>query len=272
MEKFARDPGGAWESSYRTSVAEPIGKLTEVAARCGVEVIEHAALSDLGASAADSAIVVVIGHWKGADVKVSDLLTPDAQAFVNCLVDSSDRRERWLREALESRTPFAVLDHVVEHGWPPAIESNPSSRVTLVASEFTRRARRRDEIDAMFSRLLRPGNRLELWDGLHSWQAVESSIGSGFSGVVDLTTCTSTYLADHIDAARKSAFRIVQFPNEIDPTLAALGIRVCLQRMRETGRRYLDVRIEVLDELARELASEANRSIGWRKFIPWRNS
>jgi hypothetical protein len=132
-----------------------------------------------------------------------------------------------LREALDADIDEPRLDDAVDE-----VAEHP----------VTRSARRRDALDALFQGLLRPGNRLELYDGLHSKEAVEAAIAPTFEGVIDLTTCTSTVLADHVSAKRRFRLRTIQFPTVQDVLWGANCVKAALQIQHTTGVTYQEAR------------------------------
>jgi hypothetical protein len=122
---------------------------------------------------------------------------------------------------------------------------------------ITRMTRRRAVIDSLFQGLLHPGNRLELFDGLHPQEAVEAAITPDFAGTLDLTTCTSMPLADHISAARRFVPRVVHFDEPQQPEWAAGCLKLTMELIG-IGRDYLKARaeaVEIMRMAVRELAS-----------------
>ena len=123
-----------------------------------------------------------------------------------------------------------------------SLPDTPIDAGIVLEHEITRSARRRDEIDAMFVGLLRPGNLLELFDGLHGKEVVESAIAPGVTGILDLTTCTSTVLADYIAARRHHEIRTVQFPTVQEFLWCAKCVEASLQLVVVNAMPYQEAR------------------------------
>jgi hypothetical protein len=115
-------------------------------------------------------------------------------------------------------------------------------------------------MDGLFSGLLQPGNRLELFDGLHDCHSVARAIDQTYQGTLDLTTCTSTILADRIGQHHRWRFRIVQFSENQEPIYAASVLEATLALM-EQGLDYLDARELAIQWVREEASTHVNRGI-----------
>ena len=124
-----------------------------------------------------------------------------------------------------------------------------TSTTIVLEGAITRAASRRDEIDELFQGLLRPGNRLELWDGLHDKWEVESAIAPEFDGVLDLSACNSSVLANFLNARRGYRFRTVQFPDVVDFLWAATCVKGTLQLVAAGAFGYQEARLAVTNVL-----------------------
>jgi hypothetical protein len=134
-----------------------------------------------------------------------------------------------------------VLTDALSH--PPGEDARGRDGVDIVLeSEVTRKARRRDELDELFHGLLRPGNRLELFDGLHAKEVVDDALDQRFDGMLDLTTCNSTVLADFLARRRRQRLRTVQFPAEQEPWWAAQCIDLALRLFVRESLDYQEAR------------------------------
>ena len=268
LSRFAREPDHWWDTVYRTGIAEPMNGLLNSALQLGACVRTQASLADLSAATKEFEVVILVSHWKGPDVTSRDVRTDNSESFRHRLGEAPHAKIRWLRERLAmGRHPRAALQDYVD-----TTLGNPigPDDVELVEETLTRRSRQRDELDTLFDGLLEPGNRLELWDGLFTKERIEQSIAIDFCGVLDLTTCTSLVLADFIDRRRRSAFRVVQFPQEQDPFLAPFGIACSLRLMVEHNVLYEDARTMALAALHNDLSKLTREQAGWRKLFRWR--
>lgn len=224
-----------WEEDYEPLVAQPFRHLIERAKDLGIEVSTKATLRDLADASATKEVIVIFSHWKGPEILLGDLLDnlnrntlrfqvvqrrePIAQriqAELDKLENTSKQtigarllQRWWARSSVSPRSIREILFAVIEEALPESDDGIDE----VIESKSVSQAKSRDELDSILTGFIRPGNRLELFDGLHSREEVELIIAKAFNGVLDLTMCTSTYLADYISARRKRSIRTVQFPN-----------------------------------------------------------
>jgi len=248
-----------FDSGYRRMVGTPLAQLVEEARATGIEVVEGATLAALTNAAQQASTIVIVSHWKAHEFVSADFLAGfDAEAKAR-LAQVDDAVATWLlrkigpvpwyrswrerpltlRRAL-NQLPLAELPD------PPAAGAD-----RFIELPANRAARLRDWADNLFEGLVRPGNRLELFDGLHAREAVSAAL-DGFSGTVDLTLCTSAWLGDYITRKSRYAIRTVQFPTEQEfhdagARLIAVFDLVC------QGADYLDARSAVAAMFEKEV-------------------
>jgi len=224
-----------WEEDYEPLVARPFRQLIERAENLGVEVPTKSTLGDLGYASTRKGVIVIFSHWKGPEILPGDLqdnldretlqkqIAQSQEPIARRIETELDKLDRvskrgvgprwirrwWERDARPSRNIREILFATVEESLPEAIDGIDE----VIESKSVSQARGRDALDVLLTSFIRPGNRLELFDGMHSKQEVELIIAKEFSGVLDLTMCTSTYLGDYLSARRKQSLRTVQFPN-----------------------------------------------------------
>jgi len=223
-----------WEEEYQPLVVRPFCQLIERAQNLGIEVSTKATLGDLENASGSKEVIVIFSHWKGPEILLGDLhdkldrnalslqvaqrREPIAQRIRTELdkLDGATKQSivtrfvrRWLGRGSGSLHNIReILFTVIEESLPEGADAIDE----VIESRSVSQARSRDALDSLLTGFVRPGNRLELFDGMHSKEEIESSIAKGFSGVLDLTMCTSTYLADYLSAKRKQSIRTVQFP------------------------------------------------------------
>jgi len=260
-----------WISRYETNVAQPLLTLASTAATLGCDVRERATLADLSVAARDNNVVIVMSHWKGPEFSNDDFLADFKDALearlvavdhplATAIVKSMQRQRGWLPFIGHKPLPARAA---VRQGLDAAIEDEQTTGDRHYELDATRRARRRALLDAWLHELIHPGNRLELFDGLHAASDISSTISSGFTGVLDLTICTSTWLGDHLSHAAAQGFRTVQFVEPQDFLDASLRIRQTLAVFHEGQHSYLAARhaankayVKVVDEMAASVARE----------------
>lgn len=224
-----------WKEDYEPLVAQPFRHLIELAKNLGIQVSTKAGLSDLANASARKEVIVIFSHWKGPEILPGDVLENLNQNTLRFQVlqrpeliaqrikTELDKLERvskqtnrarlvqrwWGSSSAPPRSVREILFAVIEESVPETIDGIDE----VVESKSVSEAKSRDALDSILSDFIRPGNRLELFDGMHGKEEVESVISDEFEGVLDLTMCTSTYLADYISAQRKHRIRTVQFPS-----------------------------------------------------------
>jgi hypothetical protein len=268
-----------WSDEYLPFVAAPLQELTNLAKNLDVEVRTRAQLLDLKECSVKKAVLILFAHWKGPEVLAEDFVEPiDASELLKRARKSDAILARWIAETLCSETglvqqksPIAKILRMIKgrgkrsvrHVLTDALSAPLSEEIPdhgvqkLLERPITRMTRRREMINELFYGLIRPGNRLELFDGLHSKEDVECSIDESFDGILDLTVCTSTVLADYISAKRRQRLRTVQFPTVQDLLWGATCISETL-KLVASGYAYLEARLtasQVVGSAIREIAS-----------------
>lgn len=272
-----------WESEYRRWVAEPLSLAARCGADIGATVDIQATLASLDRCSASHRVVIIFSHWKGPDILNDDLLPGSTERIVERAADWDSALGRWLRQRLReegiidtpgprrarwslwgfAKRPRQTLRDILQAALDADVDDHDTDRGNvdqIIEHRQTRRTRRRDALDERFAGFLRPGNRLELFDGLHAKDAVEAVIAPAFDGVLDLTTCTSTILADYISGRRGARLRTVQFPAEQEPWWAALCVKATLQLLAVSDLTYLEARTRARHELEKAVTSVARKS------------
>lgn len=233
-------PDAEWLLRLEERVGRPLSELAEAAADVGVEVRRRATIEDLKEAAQHGEIVIVLSHWKGADLSNNDFRPGFDEALPGRLAPVDHPLAHWMIDELAPRTRFGFWTR-------PAAPVRDVARRALAASlpsiaspdrheerPDTTAARRRDLLDAWLDPFLVPGNRMELFDAMHSREAVAAAV-AGFAGLIDFTLCRSTYLGDHVAAASGQRIRSVQFLDLQEPVDAALRLKIILAHLARTG-------------------------------------
>lgn len=279
-----------WQGDYLHAVAAPLNRLIDRARELGATVRRQATLADLAGATAEARtetdIVVLMSHWKGPEFNHDDFPVPAHDAdFVERARRDDSPVGRWLdrqftansigaavpppRSSALARLWAAVtgapkrmtLKEILRRSLDADIADAPASAAHANAyceADITRLTRRRGHLDGLFDGLIRPGNRLELFDGLHAMDAIEPAIAPDFTGILDLTTCTSSSLADHISRQRQYRLRTVQFE---DPQLLDWGadcISLALSLVAD-GQPYLQARMQAGKAMKHLVLDEARK-------------
>ena len=259
-----------WEQEYKPDVADPINELQQSAASIGAEIKPRATLSDLCEYSRTHDVVIIFAHWKGAEVEAEDVLQrTEISQFVDRLAHERPEIARWLLprfDVLAKRSrgdlrvgflkrlldtskaskQFASVQELLSAAvsLPRLPDETDSDTTFILETEVTRQAHRRETLDKLLQGLLRPGNRLELYDGLHSKEAVQEAIPSSFAGTLDLTTCTSTFLGDYLGAMANHRVRVIQYPTVQQFAWCAECVQLALALYVREGMSYQHARLE----------------------------
>lgn len=278
-----------WVSEYSPLVAEPLLELMQVAKERNIDVKGEATLDMLREVTRTHRIVILFAHWKAYELLAEDLIQPvNSRAFFERANQDPTTKECWLCHQLQrfvaqeeigdtrstrrwwqlksSRTDRLSLFEILSEAIPLYSNDIPNDADgvdRVLESELTRLSRGRDHLDKVFYGLLRPGNRLELFDGLHSKEDVETAVWSGFSGILDLTTCTSTILADYIANRRRQQVRTVQFRTVQEFLWAAKCVSIALTLFVDHGVPYQKARLVAGDTVSHTIGAMASANPSW---------
>lgn len=250
LMKFESDPVTYWREVYEPEVVRPLQKLCAFGLEHGAEVLPGAVLSDLAEMCRRRSIVLVFAHWKGPEVGAGDLLSNRRNEFLQRLAGHDSPLASWLAHAWqepkgwfhqmthrESSVADALNDSMEQPLPPPATGAD-----FLWEGVITRRTRIREEMDTLFEGLISPGNRLELFDGMHRKDEVARAIPLDFMGYLDLVTCTSMVLAGHIQGWHRKRFRVAEAPHEVLLQIAAVVVGRALEHVVDRGLTYGEAR------------------------------
>lgn len=221
------------------SLAELCHELLALASGLGVGTVAAAQLPDIGRLFRDKEVVTIVAHWRGAALVPNDF-TGEPTALIETIRSGKDPLCRDLARRLppariavvlalsetRRRAGLAeVLNEAVirsDQPLPGAVEK--IGNVPLVIDELSLRSRQRARLDAAFPTLLRPGNRVELRDGMYGPADIAASVPEGWSGIVDFAICQSAYLAHEVKSGRPER-RVITNLHEVVP-----GVRLRIQK------------------------------------------
>jgi len=239
-----RNPDVAWRLDY-AHVAQAAQQLIRTARELGARIYERATINDLTNATRNYEYVVIFAHWRGAIFHCSDVFCDldelkdrlashpllkfvlDNNSSMNELIDA-------LNAEIESGRLLSTLPEVINE----ACQQSKSIGQTLC----------RDLLDEALIGLVRPGNRLELSDGLHNLDAVEASIWVDFSGELDFEVCNSQVIATFIDIRRGCQISHLHWSQYLLPGPQYLKVEIALKIMSSTGCGYLESRLFVEEQ------------------------
>lgn len=271
LRRFSMDPQTSWMSTYQPQVAGPVSELVAHARSLGIAVQTEATLTSVLEATTNREIVILFTHWKGYETVREDFISCDPPLFLQRIASCDEPWARWLADRMRNESVPEAVNSYIRSEKLDLDDPHPAG-FTVLADPITLRTERRDRIDALFHELLTPGNLLELADALCSRQAVDEHVASTFKGTLDIAACNSSILADYLERSRRSTFRIVQFPEVLDPELSCLALRLAFDLMAEHSYPYLTARIRALEfmrEQLRLLVDEARKQSyrWWRRVL-----
>lgn len=252
LKKYSLEPERAWATTYLPQVAEPLQRLISRARKLGAKVGSHVTLQALRDATASCRVVILVSHWKGCKLTIDDLLSEDKAEYLTCLKGTTGSASRYLEQHLLRDSIVGAISRFIDSDDPILNDPDPNG-FTVVSDALTVCTERRDTVDALMSGLVKPGNLLELSDGLYTRHVLSEQIDQRFTGVLDVAACNSSVLADYLDRVARGRFRIVQFPDVLDPELSCEALHLTFDLINEHGIAYPIARTRALKFVASKL-------------------
>jgi hypothetical protein len=252
--QLGRSVDEAWNEDGQP-IADSANELAEVASGLGVLVCRAGSLKCVAPMFKSHAVVTFVAHWRASELRRSDFRAEPAE-LASRILGGTDEFSRALAGRLGQTQLAAALsgpDFATRAGAMAELlntqvvnSDNPLPGCEAPSAEIVYRPwlrlRHRQLLDEAFSDVLRPGNMIELRDGLHPPAMIAQRIPEGWSGIVDLAMCSSTAAAKIIKAGRSERL-VFASNNEVVP-------QIRLRILREVYRRLADERRNYAHELA----------------------
>jgi hypothetical protein len=238
-------PSRVWDSRY-VRIAEAAEELCGMVTTLDGRAYPAATLADVQRASSSNDVLILIAHWSGWEIVASDF-TATSGAVLERLKQAGlwDLVEPWSGSMTDLTR---ALNELVETGallkrLEPTIASRPMHPLLV-------KTMGRDLVDELLAGAIRPGNRVELYDGQHPPDAIEQAIDAGFHGDIDLATCSSLALATLISIRRGSAVHLVHDADVIDPLACCRVIAETLRHADRQGVTYAEARLSIAERLA----------------------
>jgi hypothetical protein len=209
----SRDTDVLW-AMYEASATTAVAAL-ERARRRGVTVVKRAVLADFARCLERFEVVTLVAHWRNALFRAYEILDPAAvRRFL--VADGWDRE----RDPLSPETVAAALNRRLHAGFAPGepfgIDNSRDAAVETRQQYAMWQARR--TLEPILGPAVRSGGpAVEFADGLVSVERVVSAVPETFAGVLDLTVCNSTLLAEEVRRRCRRGLIIANaFPATLD--------------------------------------------------------
>jgi hypothetical protein len=233
------DPGSVWASEYE-SVAVAAQQLVDTAHRLGVHTYMGATLKDFSEATAHAQCVVLFAHWRGAMFKSSDLVG-DVDAILERMEQQPTLRKakprRHERDAIVDALNAAIEGLALLETLPKLL-AEAGRRTKAIGQTLCR-----DVIDEVLSGLGAPGNRVELFDGLHTLGDMDHALCREFSGELDMALCNSEAWATFVDIRRGDKVRHLHWPFVLHPLPQLLKVEKTLELMAVNSTHYIETRL-----------------------------
>jgi hypothetical protein len=250
-----------WQTYY-AAVASRVLELDSCAEQCGFAVFSAARLADVTRATQKYATVVVLSHWKGPDFQEDDLLENDVSLYLDRLKNGGAPAVELARRELSALASpcrndlLSVLSRALN--CESAIEAEMSRDGDVANCDFTRSCFVRDELDDLFEGVMRPGNRIELADGMHSKEVFAKAVAPCFAGMLDLTTCTSSHLGSYLGRIARGRYLSIHFEQPLNVRDACLLLSYAF-RLHASGMDYFAARCKAMLDFVEILKQIATR-------------
>lgn len=244
-------------------LAELCRELLRLAEDLGVATVESTKLADLSGLFHNREVVTLVAHWRGAALVAADFVE-EPRALIAAIRSGRDP----LCCDLARRLPSERIDYVLslpgprqhselaelvnetvirsDRALPGVVESRGNLPVAI--DELSLRSRQRARLDGAFPSLLRPGNRLELRDGLRTPGEIAACVPNAWGGYIDFAICQSAHLAHEIKKGRAERHVITNL-HEVVPDVR-LRIQKELYRRLARGGSYMNELVELFVAVA----------------------
>jgi hypothetical protein len=232
-----------YEASVATA-ATIIGR----ARRRGVTICRRSGLADFGRCLEQYAVVTLVAHWRSARFRANEIDDPAAV-----------RRLLFSEEAAGTALPPTVdgiaeaLNRRLESGLHRPADSRADDSGAAAAETHRQYAlwKARQETQDRLGPAVRPGGPgVEFADGVVDVESIVAAIPASFSGVLDLTVCNSTLLAEEVRRHRRFGLVIANaFPATLDTRMELYD--AAMRLVQHDGVSYQDAVFMVRSRLRR---------------------
>lgn len=249
LSRYSLDPELCW-SLYEAENAVPLRGMLDEARAGGAQIYEEARYADLMEATTRSEIVVLFSHWKGPRIVEGDIAGSAPAAFLERLADTDTKAGEAVKAYIASSPPddlFALRGDLNDFIDNHRAKQSDTDGFGLAALPFTHQSLNREVLDDLFDGLLRPGNVVEFTDGLYSREMIARAVAQSFTGILDLTTCTSTFLSDYLSRPARGRYFSVQFDEKQNPAVASLVLTQVFE-LHRAGMKYSEARRQAIDD------------------------
>lgn len=243
-QQRSRDTDVLW-ATYEASAATAAASVNR-ARRRGVVVVTRARLADFARCVEEFQVVTVVAHWRSALFRANEILDPE---FVGRFL-SIPLTEEGRGTTGPAEMAVALNRHLM--ATMGVSEPTPGDAGRAAAVETRRQYalwhERRELEPLLGSAVRRGGPAVEFADGLAPIERVVSSVPETFDGVLDLTVCNSTVLAEEVRRrCRRGLIVANAFPATLDIRMEFYNAAMDLVQRRQVS--YQDAVFGVQHEI-----------------------
>lgn len=246
-------------------IAEVALELVAIAESLGVDVRQSATLADLKELFQSCSVVTIVAHWCGHNLRPDDLLVPPQELASKILCDTDDiavaLRERLNTSELAKIASNDASERSTEQlvnllnkaiASCPLKSPNVPPNIKIIIDDVSLAAANRDLLDLWAGGTLRPGNRLELRDGLHPSNTIELQIPNEFTGIIDFAICNSIILGDTIRKGYPNR-RVIMNARSVQPIPRLLILKLLYQQLLTGKYNYAQLLSLIYAKLANQV-------------------
>lgn len=256
------DAPALWKGGF-AKVASAARSLSQKAAALGVMVIENATLGDVTRMFSARSVVTLVAHWRGPQVSKNDILADPGPIAYRLANEQSAFAS--LFRAGEAIAPHDLVGHagtdsirrsrlaeVIDRRlsrFPPLVPAPAGTEWSL--DYLTLRHLNRAALDDWSPESFKSGNRLELYDGLHSVGSIAAAVPAEWAGIADLSNCQSAQLIQSIKGGRSDRV-IIANERETNP-IRRMALLTCIYDVLSRGSvSYLEARKAMAAQMVKE--------------------
>jgi hypothetical protein len=250
-----------WEV-YRPVISK-MQNVIELAEKVGMKVLKRTNLKDLSECFANYQIITLLAHWRGPELKHTDIKTEPVR-IAEHILESNDDVSNSIRKHIEldhikyisessnntnQKIQIANLINKIIYSNDPILPIPQYYKLTtLVLNDSWLAFQNRNTIDNWLPEAFKPGNRLELTDGLYSIDTIKNLIPSSFSGIIDFAICQSELLADYIKSGYPKR-RVIMGNSLIHPIGRLIIQEELIKRLDKDGGNYAIILSQIVKDI-----------------------
>jgi len=232
-----KKPEDIWKEKY-IGIAKKLNEVMMLAEQSEMTVLPRFKLADLRGLNSYT-VVTIFAHWRDHKIKSHDII--NVPLLIDKILNSNDSVGYLLKEIINtentthsSETLSKLLTKAVESGVFLGFNEKRDESIP-VFNRIELSYRSREILDQWCPDCIVPGNKLELYDGLHSINLIEENISKKFRGIIDFAVCDSALLYKKI---KNSNRRVIVNGNKVHLQYRLIIQKAIIQGLKECNANY----------------------------------